>query len=144
MKPKLIVTSHGHLAEEILKSASMIAGDVSDILTVSMEAEDGLEGTTEKMKKAFAQCADAPLVVIADLFGGTPFNVASMLAGNRAFTRVVSGMNLGMIIEYSVTGIEDENELADYLVQIGRQGVFTQPVLPEENSETDEDEIDIE
>ena len=137
MKPRLIVTSHGHLADEILKSASMIAGDMSDIISVCMEAEDGLDGTTVKMKEAFASCENQPLIVIADLFGGTPFNVASMLAGTRENTRVVSGMNLGMIIEYSVSGIEDVNELSEYLVSIGQQGVMS-PAIEED------DELDIE
>lgn len=125
MKPKLIVTSHGHLAEEILKSASMIAGDTSDILYVNMEPEDGLEGTTLKMKKVIETCADQPVLIVADLFGGTPFNVASMVAAKRKNTRVVSGLNLGMIIEYTVSSMEDVNELCDYLLSVGKQGIMT-------------------
>lgn len=137
MKPRLIVTSHGHLAEEILKSAAMIAGDVGNIISVCMEADDGLEGTTAKMKEAFTECENEPVVIIADLFGGTPFNVANMLASARQDTRVLSGMNLGMIIEYSVSSIEDVNELCDYLISIGQQGI-TSPIMD------DDDDLDIE
>lgn len=136
MKPRLIVTSHGRLAEEILKSASMIAGDTSDIFYVNMESEDGLEGTTLKMKKVIEECDDQPVLIVADLFGGTPFNVASMIATNRKNTRVVSGLNLGMIIEYTVSSIEDVNELCDYLLTVGKQGVMTVNI-------EEDDDIDI-
>lgn len=138
MKPTLIITSHGNLASEILNSANMIVGDTSDIKTVCMAAEDGLEGTTRKMQEAIAACKDAPIVILADLYGGTPFNVAVISAQKREHIRVVSGLNLGMVIEYSVSQLENENELADYLCEVGKNGVIA-PVL-----ETDEDDCDIE
>lgn len=138
MKPNLIITSHGNLASEILNSANMIVGDTSNIKTVCMAAEDGLEGTTKKMQEAITACGDSPIVIIADLYGGTPFNVAIIHAQKRNHIRVLSGLNLGMVIEYSVSALDDENELADYLCEVGKNGVIA-PLI-----EDDDDDCDIE
>lgn len=138
MKPRLIVTSHGNLASEIVKSASMIVGEVTNITSVCMAAEDGLEGTTVKMKEAIAQCNGESVVILADLFGGTPFNVAMMLSKQHSNIKVVSGLNLGMVVEYGVSQLEDETELAQNLCNIGKTGV----VVPQEGEEDDDLEIE--
>ncbi|MCH4284101.1 MULTISPECIES: PTS sugar transporter subunit IIA [Bacillota] len=138
MKPNLIITSHGNLASEILNSANMIVGDTSSIKTVCMAAEDGLEGTTKKMQEAIASCNHESIVILADLYGGTPFNVAVINAQKNDNIRVVSGLNLGMVIEYSVSQLEDVHALADYLCEVGKNGVIA-PAF-----DADEDDCDIE
>ncbi|WP_416324531.1 PTS sugar transporter subunit IIA [[Eubacterium] hominis] len=138
MKPNLIVTSHGNLASEVVKSASMIVGEVANVSTVCMAAEDGLEGTTVKMKDAISKYAGKPIVILADLFGGTPFNVAMMLSKQQSNVKVVSGLNLGMVVEYAVSQLEDETELAQYLCTIGKAGI----VVPQEDEEDDDLEIE--
>ena len=139
MKPRLIVTSHGNLAAEIVKSAAMIVGDPG-VLSVCMSAEDGLEGTTAKMKEAVASCNGEPIVIAADLFGGTPFNVAMIMSKTYDNIRVVSGLNLAMVIEYFVSQLEGEGELAEYLGNIGKMGI----VVPSNEAEDDDDCDDIE
>ena len=49
MKPKLILMSHGRMAEETLASTQMIVGELADAAIVSMTAEDGLSGTQAKL-----------------------------------------------------------------------------------------------
>lgn len=62
MKPKLILMSHGRMAEETLASTQMIVGELADAAIVSMTAEDGLSGTQAKtgsnLKRSW-QCPDA-------------------------------------------------------------------------------------
>ena len=43
--------------------------------------------------------ADGPVLVLTDLPGGTPHNVASVVARSRPETAVISGVNLGMVVE---------------------------------------------
>lgn len=142
MKPNVIVMSHGNMAKEAVASAKMIVGDLLSASVVSMEAQDGLAGTKEKLEKAVEEFQEEPILVIADLYGGTPFNTAIMLAKTRPNTVVISGLNLNMLIEYSVTQIEDLQELADYLCEIGKQGIL-RPEISEDVTE-EEDEIEVE
>jgi len=82
--------------------------------------------------EAVARCASAALahldtgdgvLVLTDLYGATPSNIATRLLANAA-VRVVSGLNLSMLIKvmnYASLGLED---LAEKAVLGGREGIF--------------------
>lgn len=137
MNVKIIVMSHGQMAAETVASAKMIVGELADIAVVSMEAEDGLTGTQVKLAKILKEYGDVPTLIIADLKGGTPCNVAMMALGEYTQLRVLSGLNLAMLIEASVSAIEDIDELTEYLQMIGQQAV-TMIELPDFDDELDE------
>ena len=136
MKPKLILMSHGRMAEETLASTQMIVGELADAAIVSMTAEDGLSGTQAKLAAILKEAGNVPTLVLADLKGGTPCNVAMMAMGT--YPRVVAGLNLAMAIEAAVSPVENVDELAAYLTQIGQSAVTTID-LPEL---TDEEEFE--
>lgn len=138
MKPKLILMSHGRMAEETLASTQMIVGELADAAIVSMTAEDGLSGTQAKLAAILKEAGNAPTLVLADLKGGTPCNVAMMAMGTYPQLRVVAGLNLAMAIEAAVSPVENVDELAAYLTQIGQSAVTTID-LPEL---TDEEEFE--
>ena len=70
MKPKLILMSHGRMAEETLASTQMIVGELADAAIVSMTAEDGLSGTQAKLAAILKEAGNVPTLVLADLKGG--------------------------------------------------------------------------
>ncbi len=124
MKPKLILMSHGHLALELSRSAQMIIGETEGLYTVSMLESDGLEGTQSKLNAVLEEIGpDAPVLVCADLLSGTPCNVAVQAMYQRPNLRVLTGLNLAMAIEYAVSDLEDVDELAAYLQEVGQTGV---------------------
>lgn len=116
---KIITMSHGELAKAITQSASMIVGEHS-VQSVCMSFDDGLEGTSAKLDAIFT---DEPTIILADLFGGTPCNVAMMKAATHDNVRVVSGLNLGMLIEAILSPEEDLDVLANALEESGRLSV---------------------
>ncbi|MBO0471557.1 PTS fructose transporter subunit IIA [Enterococcus sp. DIV0242_7C1] len=134
MKPKLILMSHGNMAKETFASTQMIVGDLANAEIVSMKAEDGLSGTQAKLQAILQKNGDVSTIIIADLKGGTPCNVAMMAMGTYPQLRVVSGLNLAMVIEASVSSLENVDELAAYLTTIGQQAVemIELPELDEE------------
>ena len=124
MKPKLILMSHGHLAEELKQSAQMIMGEIDGLFAISMLESDGLDGTREKLRAVLERLgSDAGVIVAADLLSGTPCNVAVQAMYERPGLRVITGLNLGMAIEYDVSDIEDVDELAEYLREVGQNSV---------------------
>ncbi|HAP2786738.1 TPA: PTS fructose transporter subunit IIA [Enterococcus faecalis] len=134
MKPKLILMSHGRMAEETLASTQMIVGELADAAIVSMTAEDGLSGTQAKLAAILKEAGNVPTLVLADL----KCNVAMMAMGTYPQLRVVAGLNLAMAIEAAVSPVENVDELAAYLTQIGQSAVTTID-LPEL---TDEEEFE--
>ena len=138
MKPKLNLMSQGRMAEETLASTQMIVGELADAAIVSMTAEDGLSGTQAKLAAILKEAGNVPTLVLADLKVGSPCKVAMMAMGTYPQLRVVAGLNLAMAIEAAVSPVENVDELAAYLTQIGQSAVTTID-LPEL---TDEEEFE--
>lgn len=119
----IIVMSHGGLAAELLKSAKMIVGELRNFQAVGMTAADGLNGTQRKLTQALENVPqDDDVLILADLFGGTPCNVAMLPAAqSHDKIKVISGVNLGMILECAMNS--DRDDLVDHLLTTGRQGI---------------------
>ncbi|MGC3622836.1 PTS sugar transporter subunit IIA, partial [Enterococcus faecalis] len=109
MTNEVILMSHGLMAKEILNSAQMILGDQINYPVVSMTPDDGIEGTFNKLDKIIGTLNDAKrIVILADLMGGTPANTAMMLASEDSRIQIITGVNLGMVLE-SFFAIKEEN-----------------------------------
>ena len=122
MTNEVILMSHGLMAKEILNSAQMILGDQINYPVVSMTPDDGIEGTFNKLDKIIGTLNDAKrIVILADLMGGTPANTAMMLASEDSRIQVITGVNLGMVLE-SFFAIKEEN-LVEHLLKIGNESI---------------------
>lgn len=122
MKNGIILMSHGLMAQEALNSAKMILGNQIDYPVISMEPNDGLEGTINKLDATLSILKDCQnIIIMADLMGGTPANVAVMRASTDDRIQIITGMNLGMILE-SFFAMEND-DLAEHLLKIGYQGI---------------------
>ncbi|MBD3949070.1 PTS sugar transporter subunit IIA [Tuanshanicoccus lijuaniae] len=96
---KIIMTGHGHYSTGILSSLHLIAGEQENVEAVDFTASMSSDDVKTALKNAI-EAADTVLV-LCDLLGGTPFNVASQLMGeypDKAMN-VLSGMNLAMVME---------------------------------------------
>lgn len=112
------------MAEETLKSAKMIVGNISGAYAVSMDATDGSEGLGIKLKEVMNELADyGNIIVMVDLIGGTPSNVAATELFGNDKVKLISGFNLGMVLEFATTSIDDADELKDHLIEVGKSGI---------------------
>ena len=118
MKPKLILMSHGNLAREVYESAKFITGDMEGVSVVCMSMDDGLEGTRAKLGKAL-EGPPASAIIIADIPGGTPCNAAVEKLIQNDNIRVLSGLNLGMVIEYALSSDGDMDEICESVLDAG-------------------------
>lgn len=97
----IIVTGHGSFPTGILSAVSLVAGKPEQVTAV-----DFMEGmSSAELKEALNQAADAlegnEIMILADLVGGTPFNMATMLKGERTdkSIRVIAGINMPGLVE---------------------------------------------
>ena len=106
-----VVVTHGHLANELLATAEMIVGPISQITTASIDWHDDLDVAREALERAIAQVSRGRgVLLLTDMFGGAPTDVASMFLDD-ANIEVVSGVNLPMII--ALTKQAPEKSLSD-------------------------------
>jgi PTS system mannose-specific IIA component len=95
---KVLLVSHGKLAESMLESAEMIVGPQQDIKTLCLNPEDISEFFCGKISDILETWKDEDVMVLSDIRSGTPFNAAASLMQRFDF-RHISGINLGMLIE---------------------------------------------
>src|SRR5215475_7237500 len=93
-----VIVTHGHLANELLATAEMIVGPISNITTASIDWHDDLDVARKALEAAIGHVSRGRgVLLLTDMFGGAPTDIASMFLDD-AEIEVVSGVNLPMII----------------------------------------------
>ncbi len=108
----LIISTHGSFSEELVKSSEMIFGAQTNVGVVTFKPGEGTDNLVDKYKKLINEldCTDGVLFMV-DLFGGSPFNAASILALKNDSMEIVTGVNLPMLLE--VFGSRDFSSLSE-------------------------------
>ena len=98
----IIIASHGKFAEGIHQSGSMIFGEQEKVQVVTFMPNEGPDDLYAHFKDAIAQFdADDEILVLADLWSGSPFNQASRIKEENPDRKmvIVTGLNLPMLIQ---------------------------------------------
>ena len=102
MKQIIIITGHNNFASGILSSLTMIAGAKDNVFAVDFLSNDNDLSLEGKFNKIISDNKDSEILFVCDLMGGTPFKVASKLAFTNDSYEVVTGINLGGLIDTSM------------------------------------------
>ena len=94
----LVLVTHGRLAEEFVVAMEHVVGPQERIGTVCIGPDDDMEERRADIATAIADVdAGQGVIVLTDLFGGTPSNLAiSLMETGRI--EVIAGINLPMLI----------------------------------------------
>jgi PTS system mannose-specific IIA component len=94
----IILVTHGRLAEEFVSAMEHVVGAQEAIATICIGPADDMEVRRQDIADAIALVdTGAGAIMLTDLFGGTPSNLAiSLLEPGR--TEVIAGVNLPMLI----------------------------------------------
>ena len=94
----LILVTHGRLAEEFIHAMEHVVGTQADIAAVSIGPHDDMEKRRKEIADAIRRVDSGDgAIVLTDLFGGTPSNLAiSLMQAGRV--EVIAGINLPMLI----------------------------------------------
>ncbi len=95
----LILVSHRHLAEEMKAVMEHVVGAQENVETVSIFPSDDMEQRRLEIQEKIAKVDSGDgVIVLTDMFGGTPSNLAiSMMTQDNV--EVLAGMNLPMLIK---------------------------------------------
>src|SRR5215467_16188578 len=94
-----LIVTHGRLAVELLNAAEMIVGEIHHITAVSLGWHDDVGTATNMIEKALERVQSPEgVLILTDMFGGTPTNIASTLL-DEGKIEVVTGVNLPMLIK---------------------------------------------
>ena len=95
---KILLVSHGLMAEGIIDSLKMLIGEVDGLSHITFSRDMGVEELTKNISD-YLDIHSGNILIFTDLLGGTPFNVSSVLTQGREDVKVFYGMNLPIIIE---------------------------------------------
>ena len=119
---RIVIAAHGDLAAALLSAAELICGPTDDLRAVGIQPEDSPESFAERLTAAIGD-SDAPVLVLTDLAGGTPHNVALVVVRRRQSAFVISGVNLAVVMEAAMSIDVLDSAAVDHLVELGRQGL---------------------
>lgn len=94
----LILVTHGRLAEHFIEAMEHVVGPQDAVATICIGPSDDMEQRRRDIADAIATVdSGAGAIILTDLFGGTPSNLAiSLLEAGRI--EVIAGINLPMLI----------------------------------------------
>ncbi len=119
-----LVVSHGHLAQELLAAAEMIVGEISHIQAVSIGWHDDVNDARKEIERRLAEVdTGSGVLVLTDMFGGTPSNIAFSFH-EPGKIEVVTGANLPMIVKVASQKEGDTLDgLARRVLEQGRSSI---------------------
>lgn len=95
----LLLMSHGTFAHSAMKSAELIIGQQENYETVGIDVVDDVDALEKEMlEKVESLDKSNGLIILTDIIGGTPTNLASRLLQNST-TILVSGLNLPLVLD---------------------------------------------
>ena len=120
-----VVVTHGQFATELVAAAEMIIGPVAHVTAISIGWQDDVDAARDEVERAIARVSrGAGVLLLTDMFGGTPTNIASMFLAEGE-VEVVTGVNLPMVIKLaSQPGGETLAEVARLVRNQGREAIY--------------------
>ncbi|MDX8410341.1 MAG: PTS sugar transporter subunit IIA [Mariprofundaceae bacterium] len=121
----LVLVAHGDIGGEMLHAVEHVAGAQALCASLSVEIDSDIDHVNERLHKLVASCDSGNGVLIfADMFGGTPCNMAlaCMSGSEGSRVEVLSGFNLPMLIKAATLRqtVTDLKELAERSREAGR------------------------
>lgn len=95
----MVLVTHGRLADEFIAALEHVVGPQEDVAAVCIGPDDDMEQRRmEILEKVAAVDRGKGVVLLTDMFGGTPSNLAISIM-DQSSVEVVAGINLPMLIK---------------------------------------------
>ena len=115
-----VIVSHGQVANELLAAAETVVGDMDHITAVSIGWHDDVEIAKDEIARAIKKVSQGGgVLVLTDMFGGTPTNISAMFIKENE-VEIVTGVNLPMVIK--LASLNKEMTLTDLAREVEEQG----------------------
>ncbi|HJQ24291.1 MAG TPA: PTS sugar transporter subunit IIA [Blastocatellia bacterium] len=115
-----VIVTHGQLATELVSAAEMIVGEIHHITAVSIGWHDDVDVARQEIERAIQRVdAGSGVLLLTDMFGGTPTNIAASFLGQSP-VEIVTGVNLPMVIKMATQ--QQDEPLAEIARRVRDEG----------------------
>ena len=116
----LILVTHGNLAKELVSALEHVVGTQSNIEVICIDPEDNVENRRKEILKKIKLVDNSNgVILLTDMFGGTPSNLAISIMKNDHI-EVIAGVNLPMLIK--LISVRQTKGLAESLIDAQEAG----------------------
>ncbi|WP_183191361.1 PTS sugar transporter subunit IIA [Ancylobacter tetraedralis] len=116
----LVLVTHGHLASEFRAALEHVMGPQSQIESITIGPDDDIEQRrTDIVEAVGAVNSGGGVVILTDMFGGTPSNLAISVM-TEPDIEVLAGINLPMLVKLAT--VRAEVPLAEAVMQAQEAG----------------------
>ncbi len=118
-----ILVAHGTFADGVLDAVRRITG-IEDALTAVSNRDKGPDALAAAIRE---QIGDGPAILFTDMKSGSCGMTAHRLLRDHADLRVISGVNLPMLLEFAIHRAEAVGTLVPRLIEKGRAAIGCTP-----------------
>ena len=123
---KVLVLTHGTLAQSFVETAKLIIGNVDYFQFKNLPTSFDIEQYKKEIEEIIEDNSEQGILIITDLLGGSPFISCSQIVHNHwEKMELITGCNLQMLLAVSEE-IEEKSiaELKHVALQVGRDGII--------------------
>jgi PTS system mannose-specific IIA component len=116
----LVVVTHGYLANELIRAMEHVVGPQENVEAICIGAEDDMDQRRSDIMNAVKNVnTEHGVVVVTDMFGGTPCNLAISIM-DKAKLEVIAGVNLPMLVKFACC--RDAENLEECVMKVQEAG----------------------
>ena len=116
----IVLVTHGNLAQEFVAALEHVVGPQQCVSPVCIGADDDMEKRRSEILERVRACDTGDgVIVLTDMFGGTPSNLAISVMQSGT-VEVIAGINLPMLIK--LAGVRSESDMDKALQEASDAG----------------------
>jgi len=122
----IVLITHGKYGEGLVDALALLLGDeaIKGIHVITLGPLDSPESLYEKIKDVVNGIDhEKGVLILVDLFGGTPSRVAAQLLSEGFNVEVISGVNLPMLVEIVLQRDKTAKDLVEIAIRSGIEGI---------------------
>ena len=135
---KMILASHGKLAEGMKDTLEMIVGKNENIYAFAAYSDGSETKFLEDIHALINENQDEQIVIATDVLGGSVNNEMIQLLNRYPQVYLISGMNLPVIITLATAVCPLTTEMIEEAISMGKEGVVFVNQLTKENNEEED------
>ncbi|MGL4589007.1 MAG: PTS sugar transporter subunit IIA [Mycoplasmatales bacterium] len=117
----ILIVGHGTFATAMQSSLELIAGKQHKLICINFDKETSMEQLEHKIEEIYDQL-DKKLIVLADLVGGTPFNLSVLLKKERDI-EIIGGVNLPLLLEIITIQNDYKADSLEKIIEIAKGSI---------------------
>ena len=124
----VVICTHASLSKALLEATEMIVGTMEKTEAVCVQPGDSGETIVDRLSEAMkAVDSGDGVMILCDMFGGTPSNVSLSLLGDDV--EIVTGVNLPMLLKLTTCRTLSLKEVATVIQGHGRDNIMVAGAL---------------